>query len=269
MPKFDIDTNDKKEIGKTGEYVSAIGLGSYGIRDYKTALESYVYAIENGISLIDTAQIYGTEDFVGSVIKRVGKERVFVDTKIWPNRLTSKDEVLKAAKESLQRLGLSTVDLFLIHWPNRDISIEEQVRNFEEIYLQGLARYIGVSNFTVSDLEKAIHATRKAELVVDQVRYSVSDKKIESDLLKYCIDHNITIQAYTPIEHGRVVNNEVIDQIAKKYDKTPIQVALNYLISRPRVIPIPKAEKLDHIKEILGAMGWRLKAKDIEELEKI
>ncbi len=122
---------NKKEIGHTGEYVFPIGLGTYKIKSYKRAMESFLHAIQSGVELIDTAQIYGTEDFVGELIKKAGRKKIFVVTKIWPDKLYSEDLVQKAAENSLKRLGVPYVDLMLIHWPNREISIKKEVKNFE------------------------------------------------------------------------------------------------------------------------------------------
>ncbi len=270
MPLYPIDASDRKPIGR--ETVSAIGLGTWAIRDYNGALEAYVYAIERGVDNIDTAEMYDAgraEEFVGRVVERVGRERLFITTKMMPSRLVSVDEVEKAARASLRRLGVDSVDLFLIHWPNERLSIAEQVRNFETVYLKGYARYIGVSNFDKRELEEAIHATRKAEIVVDQVHYSVVDRYPEAlSLLDYALKNNVTIQAHTPLERGAVISNPVVRRVAERTGRTPVQVALNFLISRPRVVAIPKAEKKEHIEEVLGAMGWRLSAEDIEELEK-
>ena len=272
MVRFPIDPSDRKPIGNTGETVSAIGLGTWAIRDYKKALDVYVYALTHGIDNIDTAEMYDSgraEEFVGEVIKRVGRENVFITTKMLPDHLVSKERVLKAARASLERLGVEYVDLYLIHWPNPSISIEKQVSNFEIVYLEGLARYIGVSNFDLEELEQAIHATKKAEIVVNQVHYSVLNKSVEKELLPYCIKQGITIQAYTPLEKGKVAEIPVLREIGEKYGKTPIQVALNYLISRPRVVAIPKTEDREHLEEILGSMGWRMEENDIEVLEEI
>lgn len=272
MTKFPIDYSDRKTIGKTGEKISAIGLGTWAIRDYRKAFKTFIYALENGIDNIDTAEMYDygrAEVFVGKIISHVGKENVFVTTKMLPHHLTSKDNVLKAAKASLKRLGLSAVDLFLIHWPHPLIPIEQQIRNFEIVFEKGLTRYIGVSNFDLIELDKAIHATRKTEVVVDQVHYSVLTKDVEKDLLPYAIKHNILVQAYTPLERTLVSKNPVLKQIARKYGKTPIQIALNYLISRPNTMALPKTEDIEHLKEIIGTFNWRLKPGDIRILEEI
>lgn len=270
MPLFPIDPDDRREIGRTGEKVSAIGLGTWAIRDYSRAEEVLVYAVEHGLDLIDTAEMYGygrAEELVGRVIRRVGKEKVFVTAKMLPEHLISRDHVLKAARASLRRLGVSTVDLFLIHWPNYSLSIAEQVRNFEAVWEEGLARYIGVSNFSRRELEEAIHATRRADIVVDQVHYSILNRGVEYSLLPYVIEVGVTIQAYTPLEKGAVIYNRYVRRIAEKNGRTPVQVALNYLICRPRVTAIPKTENMEHLKEIMGALGWRLSPEDLEYLE--
>ena len=267
---FEIDYNDRKEIGKTGEYVSAIGLGTWAIRDYNKAFKTYSYALEHGIDNIDTAEMYDNgkaEEFVGKLIKYIGRENIFVTTKMLPHHLISEDEVLKAAKASLKRLNVNYVDLFLIHWPNPSLPIEIQIRNFEIVYLKGLSRYIGVSNFDLIDLGKALSYTKKADIVVNQVHYSVLERSIERELLPYCIKNNVTIQAYTPLERGRVKHLRIIKELGRKYNKTPIQIALNYLISHSRVVAIPKAEKMEHLIEIIGSMGWRLSLEDLLYIE--
>ncbi len=272
MPRFPVDYSDRREIGRTGETVSAIGLGTWAIRDYERAYKTFMYALENGIDNIDTAEIYDSgraEEFVGRVVRDYGRDNVFITTKMHPGHLVSRDDVLRAARRALGRLGIRYVDLYLIHWPNTSISIAEQVRNFEILVDEGATRYIGVSNFDGAEIEEAMNSTRRAEIVVDQVHYSVLHKDPEEELLPFAIQNHVTIQAYTPIERGAVREHPVIRRIAERTGRTPVQVALNYLLSRPRVIPIPKTETLEHLKEILGSMGWRLRREDLEELEKI
>ncbi len=264
------DLSDYKYIGH--DKVFAIGLGTYNIKSYDRALEAFLYAITRGVNLIDTAEMYDAgraEEFVGQVVKHVGRSSIFITTKLLPSRLVDKELVLKATQESLRRLGVSSVDLILIHWPNERMSITEQVRNFEVVYEYGLTRYIGVSNFDLAQLREAMEATRKVEIVVNQVHYSVLTRHyVEKELLPYCVKNKVTIQAYTPLERGNVVVNPVIVKIANKYSKTPIQVALNYLISHRNVVAIPKSENIDHVQEILGSTGWRLKIEDLEHIKK-
>ena len=229
-------------------------------------------AVELGLNLIDTAEMYGygrAEELVGRVVEEVGKENIFITTKMLPSHLSDKDEVLKAGLASLRRLGISEVDLFLIHWPNTSLSIEEQVRNFEVLIDAGYTRYIGVSNFDAYELKKAIASTKKSDIVANQVHYSVLSKDlVEGELLPEAIKYGVTIQAYTPLEKCGVSKNNLVKEVAEEVKKTPVQVSLNYLISRPYVVAIPKTEILNHLLEIKGSLGWRLPKHLIEKLEK-
>ncbi|MCE4613642.1 MAG: aldo/keto reductase [Desulfurococcales archaeon] len=270
MPLFPVDTSDRKEIGNTGEKISAIGLGTWDIKDARRAIESMILALELGVDHIDTAEMYGdgkAESIVGEAVKSFGRDRVFITTKLLPHRFRSMELAVKAAKNSLSRLGINSADLILIHWPDYLTPIERQVRNLEALARNGLTRYIGVSNFTKEQLDTAINATSKFEIVVDQVKYSVLDRAIEGDILRFAVQKNVTIQAYTPLERGRVAEVGLLRQIGEKYGKTAVQVALNFLISRPRTVAIPKAEKPHHVREIVGSLGWRLDESDIEVIE--
>ncbi|MEM4757125.1 MAG: aldo/keto reductase [Desulfurococcaceae archaeon] len=264
------DPEDHKVIGS--DKVSAIGLGTYGIKSYERAFDAFIYAISHGVNLIDTAEMYDlgrAEEFVGQVIKHIGRDVVFIVTKMMPNRLDDVDEVIRSAENSLRRLGVSYVDLYLIHWPNERLSIEKQIRNFEVLADRGLTRYIGVSNFDIPQLRRAMESTRKHEIVVNQVHYSIVTRHyVEKELLPYCVQHRVAIQAYTPLERGSVVYNPVVRKIASRYGKTPVQIALNYVISHKNVMAIPKTERVEHVQEILGSMGWRLSTKDLEYIKK-
>ncbi|ABM80651.1 aldo/keto reductase [Hyperthermus butylicus] len=272
MPRYSIDNSDWKLIGK--DRVSAIGLGTWAIRRPEAAYQVMLAAIESGkVNLIDTAEMYGAgfaEKLVGRVVSSVGRDRVFITTKMLPERLVSEEEIEKAARASVRRLGVGMVDLFLIHWPNYQLPISVQVRRFERIIYGRYARYIGVSNFGPEELLEAIHATSRAEIVVNQVHYSILHKRhVEEELLPIALKYGVTIQAYTPLERGAVAKHPKLLELSRKLGKTAIQIALNYLISRPRVIAIPKTENMDHLREILGALGWRLTEDILEELEKL
>ena len=272
MPRFPVDHSDFKPLGGTGEKLSAIGLGTWAIRDYDKAYDVFIEAFSSGINNIDTAEMYDdgeAERFVGRVVSAVGRDRVFITTKLLPHRFRDRDTAVKAARLSIKRLNINYVDLLLIHWPDPSTPIERQVKSLEAIVEEGLTRYIGVSNFTVKELERAVWALKKYEIVANQVHYSVLSKGIEQDLLPYAIKTGITIQAYTPLEKGRVTQVRAIRTLAEKYGKPPAAVALNYVISRPNVVAIVKTESREHLMEILSALGWRLREQDIEELEKI
>ncbi len=262
---------DKKEIGRTGEKVSSIGLGTWNIINYDAAMEAFLYAYEKGIDNIDTAEMYGdgrAEEFVGEFLRRVGRDNIFVTTKIMPQNLVSRDRAIASAEKSLRRLGIDTVDLILLHWSEPHLSLENQIKNLERLAEKGYTRYIGVSNLGVEELGIAQEATSRHEIVVDQVRYSVYDRRVERRLIPYTLERGITIQAYSPIERGAIIGDPVLRRIGEKYGKTEVEVALNYLITNPNVIAIPKTEKKERIDLFIGAMGWRLAREDIEEIRR-
>jgi len=271
VPKFPIDPDDRKPLGRTGERISAIGMGTWGIRSYADAEKVLVRAVEMGLDLIDTAEMYGeglAEELVGRVVRKVGRDRVFIITKLRPYKFASPDAAVKAAEASCRRMDVSYVDLLLIHWPEETIPIHLQVRSLEAVAEKGLTRYIGVSNFTPQQLQEALESTSKHDIVLNQVKYSVLDKKVERKLLPLCIESGVTLQAYTAIERGAVAADPVVARVSQVVGKTPIQVALNYVISRPMTCALVKTERIDHLEEIAGALGWRLPPELIDELER-
>ena len=267
-----IDFDDLKPLGSTGERIPAIGIGTWDIRDYILAEDALVHAIEIGLGMIDTAEIYGdglAEELVGRVIKRVGRENVFITTKLKPQHFISKYTVFRAIEKSLARLGISTVDLVLVHWPEYIIPIKNYIKYLEALVDNGYTRYIGVSNFSLEDLALALTYLKKHDIVVNQVKYSVLDKSVEKGLLPYMIDMKITMQAYTPLERGAIAGNKHLIELGKKYGKTPVQIGLNYLISHKMVVAVPKTERRERVDEFKGAMGWRLSIDDIKYLRDI
>jgi diketogulonate reductase-like aldo/keto reductase len=186
------------------------------------------------------------------------------------------NQVLASIKESLRRMSLNYVDLFLVHWPNPSIPIEETMKAMEHCVDEGFTRFIGVANFSLSLLKDAESKLEKHRLVADQVYYNVTrthktyfgDLSVD-DLYSYCRNKDMTLIAWSPLEQGKLTKPgfPVLDEIAKKYGKTPAQVSLNWLISKERIIAIPKASSIDHIRENLGALGWKLSDKDSERLQ--
>jgi len=271
-----------KLLDKTGERVSELGVGTWGMGGYEQPDTSnddlYVKAIrenlEAGFKLIDTAEMYASghsEELVGKAIKGAGINRddLFIISKVWHTHL-SHDDLIKAAKRSVERLG-TYVDLYMVHWPDPYVPLQETMRSMEEVVDMGLARYIGVSNFSAELLDEAISSTAKYEVVADQVKYSITDRSAERDVLPYCERNALALIAYTPIEHGKVASGKIgqaLETVGKKYGKTPVQVALNWLTYHEPVFAIPKALKREHILENAGASDWRLSSQDFEYLSR-
>src|SRR5215468_10681819 len=188
-----------KQLGNTGVMVPEIGLGTW---KYRGGVEPLRRGIELGATLIDTAEIYRTEDVVGQAI-RGQRERIFLATKVSGDHLRA-DAVLRAAEGSLRLLGTDVIDLYQIHWPNARVPIKETMQAMETLVDRGQVRYIGVSNFSLRELRTAQEAMTKYPIVANQVLYNLNCREIERDLLPYCQEHQITILAYTPLDDGRL-----------------------------------------------------------------
>jgi diketogulonate reductase-like aldo/keto reductase len=272
-------------LGRTGEKIAAIGLGTWGIGggmmpNYsadKQAIEAIRHAVKLGMNHIDTAEIYGgghAEELVGEAIKEFARDDIFIASKVWHTNLRY-DDVLKACERSLKRLQTSYIDLYYIHWPNPSIPLSETMRALERLYDEGKIRYIGVSNFSASLVEEARSCLSHADIVADQVEYSLYERSIERDLMPYCLREGITIVAYSPLGQGKLARElhdgrsrraRILMEIAKRYSKTPIQVALNWVIWHEHVITIPKSIRREHLEENAEAAGWKLDEKDYKLL---
>jgi diketogulonate reductase-like aldo/keto reductase len=256
-----------KELGKTGVRLPEIGLGTW---QYRGGVEPIRKAIVLGSSVVDTAESYGTEEIVGEAVKQL-RNRVFLATKISPRHFRHPD-VLMAADKSLERLRTDYIDLFQLHWPNYIVPIEETMGAMEQLVDKGKIRFIGVSNFSVSQLRKAQIALSKYRVASNQISYSLVDRSVEVSLLRYCAENKITVIAYSPLAHGIDHIKErdprgILSEVAGLAGKTEAQVALNWCISRENVIAIPKASSIDHVVENCDASGWRLSAEQKRLLE--
>lgn len=218
--------------------------------------------IDLGITLIDTAEMYAAghaEELVGEAIKPYKRDDLFITTKVWSTNLRY-DDLVSAMKGSLKRLGLRFVDLYLVHWPNPQIPLKETMSALEYCADEGYTRSIGVSNFSAELFAEAQSYLRRHLLVADQVHYNLVEQSPREELLPYCEKNNVIVIAYRPLEKGQLTGKEhpVLDALATKYRKTRAQVCLNWLISQRNVAAIPKASKLEHLKENVGAVGWKL-----------
>jgi diketogulonate reductase-like aldo/keto reductase len=252
-----------------------LGLGTWHMgmdsSSREQEVEAVKYAIEKGLTHIDTAEMYSdgeSERIVGEAVKDFKREDLFITTKVSPKHFEY-EQVLEACERSLERLNLEYVDLYLLHWPNYDVPLEETMRAMNELVDTGDIKRIGVSNFSVELMEEARSLTEHG-IFTNQVEYSLADLSPETNgVLEYCQKNEMILTAYSPLGQGALVGkgrHKVLDEIAEKYDKTNVQVALNYLTSQPNTIAIPKSSKKEHIDEILGAVDWRLEESDISRL---
>ena len=276
----------RKLLGETGSEIPEIGLGTWR---YKGGTEPLRTGVQLGASLIDTAEMYRTESMVGEAIKEI-EDQVFVATKVWGSNLKY-DDVLRSAEKSIQLLGVNTIDLYQIHWPNSRVPIKETMMAMEQLVDRGLIKYIGVSNFSVGELDEAMSAMENYPIVSNQVIYNLKNREIERDILPFCLENNISVLAYTPLADGILVdgsssritnkvarifnksnqdsNISVLEAIKEQSEKSFAQIALNWCISHSRVIAIPKSNSIERTVENCGASGWSLTPDQINELERI
>jgi diketogulonate reductase-like aldo/keto reductase len=260
-----------KPLGNSGVMIPEIGLGVW---KYRGGVEPLRRGIELGAFLIDTAEMYRTEDVVGQAVKGI-REQVFIASKVSGGHLQY-DDVLRAAESSLRELQTDRIDLYQVHWPNARVPIKETMQAMETLVARGLVKYIGVSNFSVGQLRAAQAALSKYPIVSNQVLYNLNSREIEYDLLPYCQQQNVTIIAYTPLDDGRLATKsrfrrsqgmKVMEEVAAQVRKTLAQVALNWCTSHPNVIAIPKSDSVARTEENCGASDWRLSPDQMQRLD--
>ena len=265
---------EMKEFNKTGNKISVIGVGTWQLSDDREGnINSIRYAIDQKVNFIDTAEIYNTEDIVGEAIRTYDRENLFIASKVWPAHFRY-DDVIKACDGSLSRIGTKYLDLYQLHWPNKAIHIEETMKAMEKLVDDGKIKNIGVSNFSLEDLKEAQGAMKKYEIASNQVEYNIVTRDIESSgLFDYCRENHIAIIAYSPLSHGKIFGNKSLlndlQTIGSKYNATPAQVALAWLLQRDNTFPIPKASNAEHMKEDLKAIDIKLSKEDLDSLSKL
>jgi diketogulonate reductase-like aldo/keto reductase len=263
----EIRVNECKPLGASQVSIPAIGWGTWR---YKGGIEPLRAGIDRGATLIDTAEVYGTEEVVGQAISG-RRDQVFLATKVAPRNFR-RDHLIAAAENSLRRLHVDHIDLYQLHWPNYTVPFEETMGAMEDLVKCGKIRFIGVSNFSVWDLQRAQAALSTCRIVSNQVRYSLIERTVERELLDYCAQQNITVIAYSPLGEAfsRLRAADAagsLGRLAAKAGKSEAQIALNWLIAKPNVVVIPKASSVGHAIEDCGASEWRLAQAEYKLLE--
>jgi diketogulonate reductase-like aldo/keto reductase len=224
-------------------------------------------AIDNGVTHFDTAEIYGaghSEELLGLAIKDYDRSKLIIASKVsaWNQ---SYSDIRKSCEASLKRLGTDYIDLYILHtFPAEGIDIKDTMQAMTELVDEGMIKHIGVSNFTVNRF-KATQAATPHKIVCNQLHYNVQFREVEHrDILKYSQDNDMFVVAWKPIQRGELKQSEFLDAIADKYNKTWRQVAINWLVSQDHVVSICKTTSLEHLKENLGALDWKMEPEDIE-----
>jgi len=266
---------EKRELGRTREKIPVLGMGTWEIgdaQDERRALEIQALrrGMELGMTMIDTAEMYGygnAEKLVGEAIKGE-RDGVFIVTKVSPENL-GYDGVLRSCENSIKRMGVEHIDLYLLHWPSHQIPIAETMKAMEELVSHGKIRYIGVSNFSVMQTTKAREALPRSEIVCNEVRYSLTHRGIESELLPFCEKEKLTVIAYSPLDTGKVPTKRIPKALVEKYGLTPAQLMLNWVTYKDSVVAIPKTSNIEHVEENAASVSTRISADDYQTLSGI
>ena len=260
-----------------GMKIPVLGLGTWGIggkyeadrSQKKEGVDAIRNAISLGITHIDTSEMYGsgfTEELIGEAIAPYNRKGLFITSKVWNTHLTYKG-VIEAFSSSLKRLKTDYLDLYLIHRPSEDMDLKEVMNALEYLNSSGLAKSIGVSNFTVEQIKQAEKYLVKSKISAVQSEYNLL--KREQEILEFCQKKGIIFIAYRPLLKGELAKQEIpeLKKLAEKYNKTPVQIAINWLVSKEQIVTIPKAVKNEHLKEIASSLGWKMSKEDYELLD--
>jgi 2,5-diketo-D-gluconate reductase B len=242
--------------------IPAIGLGTWELRG-RTCARLVEQALRLGYRHLDTAQIYENEREVGEGLRASGVPRgeVFVTTKVWTSHFAPHD-LERSAKESLTRLRLSEVDLLLLHWPNPRVPLSETLDALAHVRKLGMARHIGVSNFTIALMEEAIEKC-PAPLVCNQVEYHPYID--QTGVREACAQHDMALVAYSPIAKGRVRKDELLTRIGSAHGKSAAQVCLRWLVQQD-VSAIPRTSRLERLSENIEIFDFELSAAETAEI---
>lgn len=261
-----------------GTSIPVLGLGtwSYGggsTPDYSRDAESIAtmrQIISMGYTHIDTAESYGRnhcEELVGQAIKGFDRNEIFITTKVSPEHLHA-DNVIRAAEGSLRRLDVNAIDLYLIHWPNVNIPLEETFRGLNALLADGRVKRVGLSNFSVAQMQESMRLCN-GPIITNQVKYNLLHREPEKNgVLAFCQQEGIVLTAYSPLKSD-VMEHPVVKRIAASHNATPAQIAIQWLVRQPLVITIPKTSDIKHAQDNLDALNVQLSDAEVAELNAI
>ena len=257
---------------RSGERVPALGQGTWHMgEDRRRAADEAAavrLGIELGMTLIDTAEMYGSggsEEMIARAIEGV-RDHLFIVSKVYPHN-SSRSGVAAACERSLKRLGTDRLDLYLLHWRG-SIPLAETLEGFLRLQSDGKIRYHGVSNFDRADMAEWVALKGGENVAADQVLYNLSRRGPEWDLVPWCREHRVAIMAYTPLGQGSLLRDRTLAEIGRRRDATSAQVALAWLLRREGTIVIPKASRLEHVRENRGALDVLLTEEDLAALDR-
>lgn len=267
-----------QRFAQTDVRVSLIGQGTWMVGDRRERERDEIAALRLGLDLgmthVDTAEMYGNgraEEVVGHAIKG-RRDEVFLVSKVLPQNASYRGTI-QACERSLKRLQTGYLDLHLLHWPGRH-PIGETMRAMEQLVADGKVRFVGVSNFTAEEVERAQATLTRERIACNQVCYHLRSRGIEFSLLPFCQRQRIALVGYSPFAQGdfpagRGRQGKVLAEVARRHGKTPRQVALKFLLREPGTFTIPKATRAEHVQENAAATGWSFTEDDVREINEV
>lgn len=254
-----------------GRTMPKIGLGTYRVKDSDKCRESVKHAIEQGYRSIDTAMIYGNEETVGQGIKEglkstgLSREDLFITSKLWLTDF-GRQNVEEAYRQSVEKLGLDYLDLYLMHWPGTNEAVMiDSWRGMEDLYKQNQVKNIGVSNFTPEHFE-ALLAQVSIKPVINQVEFH--PYLTQNKLRKYLEAQNIIMESWSPLMNSQILHDDVINEVANEVGKTPAQVVIRWNIQHD-VVVIPKSVTPHRIEENLDVWNFELSDNQMERIDQL
>lgn len=247
----------------SGDKMPIVGLGTWKLKG-EECINTVKTAINIGYTHLDTADLYDNHQAVGQGIKasKVKREQLFITSKIKPENLNYKT-IKEDTKRFLAELNIEYLDLILIHWPNKEIPLENSLKALKEVKAEGLVKNIGVSNFTINHLKDALKLYPDL-IAVNQVEFHPT--LYQKDLLDFCQKNEITLTAYSPLARGEIFENEIMQKLADEYNKSAAKLTLKWLIDK-NIVAIPKASSKTHLKANLDLFDWELPAKAREKID--
>jgi diketogulonate reductase-like aldo/keto reductase len=263
-----------RPFGRTAREVAIVGQGTWRIdeADRASAVAALRRGLDEGMTHIDTAEMYGDAELVVGEAIAGRRDGLFLVSKVLPQNATQ-DGVVAACERSLARLGTDRLDCYLLHWRTDEYPLDDTIEAFDQLTQEGKILSWGVSNFDAPDLKEAHHVSGGRGPVCDQVLYHLQERAIEHAVIPWCEKHRAAVVAYSPFGHGdfpdpRTPPGRLLKEIAEENDMTPRQVALRLLLRWPFSFAIPKASDPDHVGENAGAGDKELTQMQIARLEK-
>jgi diketogulonate reductase-like aldo/keto reductase len=248
-----------------GVKIPRLGLGVYQTPTGEATMNAVTYALKFGYRHIDTAWLYGNEGDVGMVVResQIPREEIFITTKVW-NTDQGYDSTLRACQRSLQHLGLSYIDLYLIHWPVQGMGTDTW-KAMTQLLNEGKARAIGISNYEIFHIKEIL---QHSDIIPSVNQVEFHPFLYQKGLLEFCKKNNIQLEAYSPLSRGKKLNNPIVVSLANKYGKTPAQILIRWSLQHDLVV-IPKSTHEARIRENSQVFDFELNEEDMKLLDSL